>query len=232
MAVTTVLMVEDDSDITELLSLYLASEGYDLRTACNGEEALRILERESISIMLVDVMMPVMNGFDFITNARKISEAPAIVVSARTQIADKTLGLGLGADGYITKPFDPLEVVALVKALLRRCNASERSAIGEGGSLLVVGPLELDTESLSLKAGGESIILTAAETKIMLKFMRNPGRVFTRSQLYEAVNGSPCIGGDESVMVHISNIRAKIEPFTEGAAQIKTVRGLGYRLDE
>lgn len=114
MAVTTVLMVEDDSDITELLSLYLASEGYDLRTACNGEEALRILERESISIMLVDVMMPVMNGFDFITNARKISEAPAIVVSARTQIADKTLGLGLGADGYITKPFDPLEVVALV----------------------------------------------------------------------------------------------------------------------
>lgn len=227
----TVLVVEDDRDITELLSLYLASEGYGLCDACNGEEALRILEKESVDVMLVDVMMPVMNGFDFIMNARKMSNAPIIVVSARTQTADKALGLGLGADGYITKPFDPLEVVALVKALLRRCGASEQSATSGGGSLLAVGPLELDTDSLSLKVNGESVPLTAAEIKIMVKFMKNPGRVFTRSQLYETVNGSPCIGGDESVMVHISNIRSKLEPLAGGVAQIETVRGLGYRLD-
>lgn len=227
----TVLIAEDDSDITELLSLYLGSEGHELRTACNGEEALRILDEEIVDIMLVDVMMPVMNGFDFIANARKMSTVPIIVVSARTQTADKALGLGLGADGYITKPFDPLEVVALVKALLRRCGASEQPATNGGGSLLAVGPLELDTDSLLLRANGESVPLTAAEIKIMMKLMRNPGRVFTRSQLYEAVNGSPCIGGDESVMVHISNIRAKLEPLAGGTSQIETVRGLGYRLD-
>lgn len=227
----TALIAEDDEDIRGLLALYLESDGFKLHAASNGKAALDILEREEIDIMLVDVMMPLMNGFDFIKCARQISDAPIIVVSARTQTADKALGLGLGADGYITKPFDPLEVVALAKALLRRCGSSFTSSANEEKTRLIVGPLELNTDALVLRAKGNDIPLTASELKIMIKFMKNPGRVFTRAQLYEAANGSPCIGGDESVMVHISNIRAKIEPFAGDLVRISTVRGLGYRLD-
>lgn len=227
----TALIAEDDEDIRRLLVLYLEGDGFKLHTAGNGKAALDILESEEIDIMLVDVMMPLMNGFDFIKCARHISEAPIIVISARTQTADKTLGLGLGADGYITKPFDPLEVVALAKALLRRCASSLSSNASGEKSRLVVGPLEFDTDAFTLRAQGKVLPLTASELKIMMKFMKNPGRVFTRSQLYEAANGSPCIVGDESVMVHISNIRAKIEPFAGDLVRISTVRGLGYRLD-
>lgn len=227
----TVLIAEDDEDIRELLSLYLGGDGFDLLVACNGREALEILESETIDIMLVDIMMPLMNGIDFIKNARKVSAAPIIVISARTQTADKALVLGIGADGYITKPFDPLEAMALVKALIRRCQAMPSLTEKKDDSLIVVGPLELDLDALVLRKNGDEIPLTAAELKIMMKLMRNPGRVFTKTQLYEAICGSPCIGGEESVMVHISNIRSKVELCNDEPVRISTIRGLGYRLD-
>lgn len=226
-----VLIAEDDGDIAEILELYLGSEGFEVRVAHDGREALGILKRESIDAMLVDIMMPLLNGFDFIKAAREVSDAPIIVVSARSDISDKTLGLGLGADGYVTKPFDPLEVVALVKALLRRYNSSHSANSASSASSLVVGSLELDTDSLVLRKDGEVVPLTASELKIMAKLMKHPGRVFTKAQLYEVVNGTPCLGGDESVMVHISNIRSKLGTHPEDGEGISTVRGLGYRLD-
>ena len=171
---TTVLVAEDDEDIRELLSLYLEGDGYDLLVASNGKEALEALESEDADIMLVDIMMPLMNGVDFIKKARKVCDAPIIVVSARTQTSDKTLVLGLGADGYITKPFDPLEVLALVKALLRRSQTPSALNGKNGDSVIVVGPLELDLDALVLRKNGDEIPLTAAELKIMVKLMRNP----------------------------------------------------------
>lgn len=225
------LIAEDDADIADFLALYLSSDGFEVMIAPDGEKALDILDTNDVDLMLVDVMMPIVDGFDFIKQARKTSDAPIIVVSARTQTADKSLGLGLGADGYITKPFDPLEVVALAKTLLRRYEQATVSGNAEQRTTIAIGALELDTEGLVLRKDGRTIDLTAAELKIMAKLMKSPGRVFTKAQLYEAVNGTPCIGGDESVMVHISNIRAKMNASPNESDVIVTVRGLGYRLD-
>lgn len=227
----TVLIAEDDADIADLLALYLSSDGFEVMSAPDGEKGLDILGTNDIDLMLVDIMMPIVNGFDFIKQAREISDAPIIVVSARDRTADKSLGLGLGADGYITKPFDPLEIVALAKALLRRYEQTATSGNAEQRTTITIGAVELDTESLVLRKDGNAIALTAAELKIMAKLMKHPGRVFTKAQLYEAVNGTPCLGGEESVMVHISNIRAKMNASGNEPDVIVTVRGLGYRID-
>lgn len=248
----TVLIAEDDADIVELLSLYLAAAGFQVLTAADGEQALATVREHPVDVALVDIMMPCMNGFDFIRAARAFSDVPIIIVSARTMPADKIVGLDAGADGYISKPFDPLEVTAYVRAVLRR--ASMRGTDAEGGdapqaasgtgvkvdeqgspspssSVLTCGDLSFDTERLVLSRLGRAVPLTAAELKIMAAFMASPGRVFSKDQLYACVNGEPAVGGAGSVMVHISNIRAKLEDDPLRPCYIRTVRGLGYRLD-
>ncbi|MCF6413704.1 response regulator transcription factor [Collinsella tanakaei] len=248
----TVLIAEDDADIVELLSLYLAAAGFQVLTAADGEQALATVREHPVDVALVDIMMPCMNGFDFIRAARAFSDVPIIIVSARTMPADKIVGLDAGADGYISKPFDPLEVTAYVRAVLRR--ASMRGSDAEGGdapqaasgtgaemgeqgspspssSVLTCGDLSFDTERLVLSRLGHAVPLTAAELKIMAAFMASPGRVFSKDQLYACVNGEPAVGGAGSVMVHISNIRAKLEDDPLRPRYIRTVRGLGYRLD-
>lgn len=226
----TVLVVEDDADIVELLTLYLQGSGFAVLTAANGLDGLAILRSRPVDAVLADLMLPAMNGYDFIRTARTFSDVPVIIVSARSQAADKTLGLDAGADGYITKPFDGMEVVAYVNAVLRRYR-QEAGPAPQDGSLLVVGPLELDTERLVLRKNGEMVPLTAAETKIMLTLMRHPGRVFSKAQLYEAASGEAWNGSDGTVMVHISNIRGKIEDDPGTPSLISTVWGLGYRLE-
>lgn len=224
----TVLVVEDDPDITEILSLYLGGGGYAVRTACDGLSGLDELRAGGVSVVLADVMMPRMNGYDFVRAVREFSSVPVIFVSARTQAADRIVGLDAGADGYVTKPFDPMEVLAYVRAVLRR--ATVGAAAGSSGTLCV-RDLVLDANRLVLRKAGQVVPLTAAELKMMLCLMRAPGRIFTKAQLHEAVTGEVGIGAEESVVVHVSNIRAKIGDSDPSAPYIKTVRGLGYRLE-
>lgn len=276
----TVLIVEDDQDIVELLSLYLTGSGYDVVTAGNGEEALEQLQQHPADIALVDIMMPRMNGYDFIKALRATDNIPVIIISARTQAADKIVGLDAGADGFIAKPFNPLEVTAQIRALLRRratdvadalaaagrtapaadearatassegeasfpgpdaSGPSDRAAAEstpapstpsqDGAHVLRVGDLAFDTERLELFKGGTPIPLTAAELKIMATFMAAPGRVFSKAQLYACINGESFAGSEASVMVHVSNIRAKLEDDPLRPAYIKTIRGMGYKID-
>lgn len=276
----TVLIVEDDRDIVELLSLYLTGSGYDVVTAGNGEDALEQLRQHPADIALVDIMMPRMNGYDFIKALRATDNIPVIIISARTQAADKIVGLDAGADGFIAKPFNPLEVTAQIRALLRRratdvadalaaagrtapaadephaiersegeaplresdaSGPSDRAAaesahtpstpLQDGAHVLRVGDLAFDTERLELFKSGTPIPLTAAELKIMATFMAAPGRVFSKAQLYACINGESYAGSEASVMVHVSNIRAKLEDDPLRPAYIKTIRGMGYKID-
>ena len=256
----TVLIAEDDRDIVELLTLYLTGSGYEVVSAPDGVRALELVRERHIDVALVDIMMPRMNGYDFIKALRAQSDIPVIIVSARAMAADRIVGLDAGADGYITKPFDPLEVTAYIRAVLRRHTAGgvapgegvsgaaaadgHAASAGTGGAdgaadaprssrvaVLTCGDLAFDAERLVLTKRGEPVALTAAELKIMAAFMAAPGRVFSKDQLYACVNGEPAAGGGSSVMVHISNIRAKLEDDPLWPRYIVTVRGLGYRLD-
>lgn len=205
-------------------------------SASDGVEGLEALGRERVDLSLVDLMMPNVNGFEFISSARAMTDVPIIVVFARGNPADKALGLDLGADGYITKPFDPSEVLAYVRAVLRRyrngLSASLRSEDEPSTSpgILSCGDLELDREALVLRKRGRVVPLTVSEIKIVMRLMSAPGRIFTKAQLYEAASGISTEASSESVMVHISNIRAKIEDDPAKPAYIVTVRGLGYKL--
>ena len=235
----TVLVVEDDADIVELLELYLTGGGYDVISANDGVEALELLRERTADVALVDIMMPRMNGYDFIRELRRTSSMPVLVVSARTQTADKIVGLDAGADAFIAKPFDPLEVAAHIRAVLRRAGATRPEPVAPpaaaGDSVIVVGALAFDTERLALTRSGEPVPLTAAELKIMAALMSSPGRVFSKEQLYACVSGDPvALGGSgvaSSVMMHVSNIRAKLEDDPLSPRFIKTIRGLGYALD-
>ena len=233
-----VLIVEDDADITEILTLYLAGSGFDVLTAWNGSEGLEVLKSHDVSCVILDLMMPVMNGFDFVRQMRTFCDAPVIVLSAHAQQADKTLSLELGADSFIPKPFDSMEVVAYVKAAIRRyktMGGGRAQGIGprnaEQHRVIRAGEFELDLEDLVLRKLGKTIPLTAFEFKVMAKFLSAPGRVFTKAQLYEAAMGESYGGVQDTIMVHISNIRAKIEDDPSHPCAIVTVRGLGYRFE-
>ena len=221
-----ILIAEDDADIVELLTLYLDSADFCVCVASNGIEALEIMKHDKISLALVDIMMPEMNGYEFIKEVRQISDIPIIIISARNQDADKIMGLDIGADAYISKPFNPLEVIAYIKALLRRCvkNTEEKE-------VLTLGELELDMEKFILRKNGLVLPLTLTELKIVAKMMKTPERVYTKAQLYECINGELYESDDNTMMVHISNIRSKIEEDPANPQYIKTVRGLGYKIE-
>ena len=174
---------------------------------------------------ILDVMMPQMNGFELTRALRKFSEVPILILSAKSQDNDKILGLNLGADDYIAKPFNPVEIVARVKAQLRR-------AARTAGDTLTVRDLTLDTASFQLAKGGQTILLTPMEYKILALFMRSPGRIFTKIQLYEGAIGTYFEGDDNTMMVHISKLREKIEDDPKNPRYIITVRGLGYKLEK
>ena len=229
----TILIAEDDKDITELLDLYLAGEGYQVVAAADGEEALKQLRRGGISLALVDIMMPKMNGFELIKELRTFSDIPIIVLSARDLETDRVLGLNIGADAYLTKPFNPLEVVAYVKAALRRWEKNPaEEAEDQKEHLLTLGELELDLDRFQLLKRGEPVNLTSSEFKILTKLMRSPERVFTKAQLYECIGGEAFESDDNTMMVHISNLRSKIEDDPADPHYIRTIRGLGYKIQD
>lgn len=227
----TVLIADDEPEIVELLQLYLEKD-YTIKTAVNGAEALQCIRSTQIDLVILDIMMPVMDGLQLIKQIRATYHMPVLFLSAKSQDHDKILGLGLGADDYIAKPFNPLEIVARVEALLRRVNqfdAAEIPAAKEEN--LVLGDLTLDRSQCILFRSGTAVTLTSTEYKIMELLLDQPGRVFTRKKIYEAVWGDYYAHEDSTIMVHISNIREKIERDSRQPEYLKTIRGLGYKIE-
>ena len=221
----SILIAEDDSDIRGLLRLYLESEGYRVLEANNGAAALDLAREQAPDMAILDVMMPQLNGYELTRALRKFSDIPILILSAKSQDSDKILGLNLGADDYIAKPFNPVEIVARVKAQLRR-------AARESATVLTVQDLTLDTASFQLTKRGRSVVLTPMEYKILALLMRSPGRIFTKIQLYEGAVGPYFEGDDNTMMVHISKLREKIEDDPREPRYIITVRGLGYKIEK
>lgn len=221
-----ILIAEDDNDILEILSLYLESNGFQVYLVHNGQEALELFEKENISIALVDIMMPIINGYELIKTFRKKNNIPIIIVSAKNMGEDKILGLDIGADAYITKPFNPLEVVATVKAVLRRTYQYEKN------NNIVIGELEFNEREFILRKNGEIVNLTSTELKILSKMMKEPGKIFSKEQLYESISDEYFETDANTMMVHISNIRNKIRSNQYANNYIKTIRGVGYKIEE
>lgn len=221
---TTILIAEDDADIREVLRLYLEGEGFAVAEAADGDTALRLALSSSPDAAILDVMMPGMNGYELTRALRRLSEIPILILSAKSEDNDKILGLNLGADDYIAKPFNPMEVVARVKAHLRRAGNVRRD-------LLTVGELTLDTAAMQLYKKGVPVPLTPTEYKILAQLMRSPGRIFTKVQLYEGIAGEFFESNDNTMMVHISKLREKIEDDPKNPRHIITIRGLGYKIE-
>ena len=221
----TILIAEDEADIRNILRLYLESEGYRVVEAADGEQALEAVREQAPDLAILDVMMPKLDGLAVTRALRQRSDIPILILSAKSQDNDKILGLNLGADDYIAKPFNALEVVARVKAQLRRSDRSISAAISLGG-------LTLNTETCTLMKEGQPIPLTPTEYRLLSLFMRSPGRVFTKVQLSQALNGEYYETDDNTIMVHISKLRDKIEDNPRKPARLVTVRGLGYRFEK
>ncbi|SHJ95419.1 response regulator transcription factor [Tepidibacter formicigenes] len=223
-----ILIAEDEEDIRNLLVLHLSKEGYNVFEASNGIEALEIFYKEDIDLLLLDVMMPKIDGFKVLTKIRKTSQIPVIFLTARSEECDKVLGLGLGADDYVVKPFSIMEIVSRVQAHLRRyINYSSK----ELKRVMTNGNLTLDLNNYVLKKNDEILDLNPKEFKIISVFMENIGMVYTKKQLYELVWEDIYCGDDNTIMVHISHIREKIEDDPKKPKYLKTIRGIGYRME-
>lgn len=224
-----ILIVEDEQDIRELLQLHLIKEGYNVYEAEDGMQAIEVFKNNKVDLILLDIMLPKLDGFKVINKIRETSEVPVIFLTAREGDGDKILGLGLGGDDYIVKPFNTIEVVARVQALLRRtykyANLNTKSEI-------VNGDLKLDKDSCAFYKNNKSIDLNAKEYKILEMFMENIGKVHTKKQIYENVWGEPYYEDDNTIMVHISHIRDKIEENPKEPQYLKTIRGIGYKMEK
>lgn len=227
-----IMIAEDDEDIAELIALYLENDDFQVVQAQNGKEALERFEQMNIDLLIVDLMMPEINGYETIRKIREVSQIPILILSAKRMNQDKVLGLGIGADMYMTKPFDPLELVAQVKAMIRRSYRFSNLGQEPRSFFLKRGDLVYDPEKMCVKKAGKEISLTAYELKILVAMMKAPGRVFTRLQLYQVISRDFCQADEDTIMVHISRIRSKIEEDPSKPKYIKTVRGLGYRFDD
>lgn len=230
-----ILVAEDDKDIVELLKLYLENERYEVLEANNGEEALKVIEENKIDLAVLDIMMPKLNGYEVTKSIRKNSGIPILILSAKNLDSDKILGLDLGADDYIAKPFNPLEVIARIKSLLRRCyslSTQIQDNKSEDEGILKVGSLTLNTVTVMVTKGDEEIALTPSEYKILKTFMKSPGRVYTKVQIGEIIKGDYFTIDDNGIMVHISRLREKIEDDPKNPVYIKTVRGVGYKIEK
>lgn len=223
-----VLIADDENEIRQLLHLYLEKDGYEVVEAADGIKALEILENSKVDMVLLDVMMPGLSGYQVIQKIRKESNIPVIMISAKGQDEEKILGLDLGADDYIAKPFNPLEAMARINSNIRRFYSL--GASGAASKSLTVKNLRLETAECMLYKDDVPIELSSVEYKIMKLFMENPGKVFTKQQIYEEGWGEEFIVADNNIMVCISKLRSKL-----GGGEneyIKTIRGLGYRLEK
>ena len=222
-----VLIADDERDIRSVLSLYMEDAGYEVIEAADGKQALDILQSQHVDLCLLDIMMPVLDGYHVLKHIRETNDMPVIVISAKGQDPEKILGLNLGADDYMVKPFNPLEAVARVNAIFRRMRGM---APQQQATTLRCRDLELDVDACRLTCAGKPIELTPVELRIMKLLMQHPGRVFTKQQIYECGWEEEYLAADNSVMVCMSKLRSKLGD--DAQTYIKTIRGLGYRLDK
>lgn len=226
-SVTNILICDDEKDIVSALKIYLEAEGYRTFSAYNGREALAILEREDIQLVLLDVMMPVMDGVSTLARLRDFSNVPVILLTAKSEDTDKVLGLNLGADDYITKPFNPVELLARVRSQLRRYLQLGGGAVRS--DVLTIGGVCLDDASKTVSVDEEPVNLTPREYEILKLLMQNPGRVFHPRDLYRKVWSEEPYGAESTVAVHIRHLREKIEIDPAAPRYIKAVWGQGYK---
>ena len=223
-----ILIAEDEDDIRKLISLHMKKENYNVFEAADGEEALEIFKKEKIDLLLLDIMMPKMNGISIIEKVRDISTIPIICITAMGSDADKVLALGLGADDYLVKPISPLELCARVKSNLRRCyKYTENSTLAYS-----TGNLKLLDDTFEVYKNDKKIELNPKEYKILKLLMTHQGKVFTKKQIYEEVWEEMYIGDSNNIMVHLSHLREKIEDDPKNPIYIKTIRGIGYKIEK
>lgn len=226
-----ILVCDDDKEIVEAIEIYLQQEGYQVFRAYDGEDALKILKEEEIHLLIIDVMMPKLDGIRATLKIREESSIPIIILSAKSEDTDKILGLNVGADDYITKPFNPLELVARVKSQLRRYTKLGNAA-ENGQAVYQVGGLAINEELKEVTVDGEIVKLTPIEYNILLLLMKNQGKVFSINQIYENIWNEDAIGADNTVAVHIRHIREKIEINPKEPRYLKVVWGVGYKIDK
>ncbi len=227
----TILICDDQPDIVNALKIYLAPEGYRLLEAYTGEEALDIVRREDVHLVLLDVMMPRMDGITATARIREFSNVPVILLTAKSETEDKVLGRNVGADDYITKPFVPVEVLARVRSQLRRY-AQLGSRPEQGPGVLTIGAVQLDDRTKSVTVDDEPVSLTPTEYAILKLLMANPGRVYSTKELYESVWQEAALGCEGAVAVHIRHLREKIEINPSDPRYLKVVWGQGYKMEE
>ena len=225
-----ILVCDDDRTIVDAIEIYLSQEGYTVVKAYDGLDALKKLQENEIQLVLMDVMMPGMDGIRTTMKIRETSSVPIIFLSAKSEDVDKILGLNIGADDYITKPFNPLELTARVKSVLRRY--TQLGAIAEKKNhIFRIGGLVVDDDGKEVTVEGEPVKLTPIEYRILLLLVKNPGKVFSIGQIYESIWNEDAISGDNTVAVHIRHIREKIEINPKEPRYLKVVWGVGYKID-
>lgn len=224
-----ILVCDDEKDIVSAVRIYLSSEGYEVFTAFDGFEALEVIRREEIHLVLMDIMMPGMDGIEAMVKIREISNVPVILLTAKGEDTDKVLGLNVGADDYVTKPFNPAELQARVKSQLRRY--MKLGGGQEAGGKLCIGGIEMDDKSKEVTLDGEPVALTRTEYDILKLLMEHPGQVFSPNEIYNKVWKDVSFGTENTVAVHIRHLREKIEYDPANPRFLKVVWGRGYKME-
>lgn len=227
-----ILVCDDDKDIVEAIDIYLTQEGYEVLKAYDGDEAIKVLKRNEVDLLIMDVMMPRLDGIRATLKIRENMSLPIIILSAKSEDADKILGLNIGADDYMTKPFNPLELVARVKSQLRRYTQLGSTARSDNQSEFRTGGLVIRDDLKEVTVDGEKVKLTPIEYNILLLLVKNQGKVFSINQIYENIWNEEAIGADNTVAVHIRHIREKIEINPKEPRYLKGVWGVGYKVEK
>ncbi|QGQ95304.1 DNA-binding response regulator [Paenibacillus psychroresistens] len=227
-----ILLIEDDQSIAEMVKEHLKKDGFSLLHAANGEKALQLFTAEAFDLILLDLMLSGLDGLEFLKKVREKSFIPVLIVSAKDSEIDKALGLGFGADDYLTKPYSLIELSARIKAALRRANQYSQTASSAELAIFKIHQLILDSENIRVSKNGIEIKLTSKELHILKLMMMNPKKAFSKEQIYRAVWNDNYFGDENAINVHISRLREKIEDDPSSPQYIKTVWGIGYKLGE
>lgn len=226
-----ILVCDDEKDIVSALKIYLTSDGYQVFEAYNGKQAITVMQREEIHLVLMDIMMPEMDGIQAMVKIREISNVPVILLTAKSEDTDKVLGLTVGADDYVTKPFNPVELQARVRSQLRRYMLLGSGSASAGAATFQIGGIELDDRAKEVTLDGEKISLTRTEYDILKLLMEHPGEVYSPSQIYEKVWNDNPLGSENTVAVHIRHLREKVEINPAEPRYLKVVWGRGYKME-
>ena len=229
---TNILVCDDDKEIVDAIEIYLQQEGYQIYKAYDGEQAIKVLKETNIQLLIIDIMMPRLDGIHATLKIREFSSVPIIFLSAKSEDTDKILGLNMGADDYITKPFNPLELVARVKSQLRRYTRLGAAIPVENAHIYETGGLSINDDLKEVRVDGDVVKLTPIEYNILLLLMKNQGRVFSINQIYENIWNEEAVAADNTVAVHIRHIREKIEINPREPRYLKVVWGLGYKVEK